>query len=183
MSNAELAAFVKKNPISIGSGVLSLLLAGAIYFFSGQVPEAETELGTKQAEGEKHAANLTNEKQLKEHYDALVAANKEIEHRLMRGSQTFANQQYFFKLEGETGTKLTAYNPGPVGPPKPKAAFTSVPFGVTVQGTLPQLLDFLHRIESGEHYCRVLTFQLSGSGADKNAALNLALNLELLGLP
>jgi len=41
MSNAELFAFVRKNPISLGCGALALVLAGAAYFRSDAIPESE----------------------------------------------------------------------------------------------------------------------------------------------
>ena len=47
MTNAELFAFVRKNPISIGCGVLALALLGGIYFRSDEIPESEAELTQK----------------------------------------------------------------------------------------------------------------------------------------
>ena len=60
MTNEEVIAFVRKNPVSIGCGVLSLVLAGLSYWRSGQVPDSEAELMQKSAEGERYAANLKN---------------------------------------------------------------------------------------------------------------------------
>lgn len=184
MTNAELLAFVRKNPIGIGSGALALVLAGAIYYRSGQVPESEAELAQKSAEGERYAANLKYATQLQEHYDALVAANKAIDARIVRASQFGKNLQYFYKLESETGVKLTTdprISP-PAAKKDPKAAYVSIPCNLSVQGTLPQLLGFLRRLENGTHYCRVLNVSLVPA-PDRNAPLSLSLNLELLGLP
>jgi hypothetical protein len=184
MSNEELIAFVKKNPVGIGCGLLSLALGGFIYFRSGQIPESEAELVQKSSEGQRLASNLNNANQLQEHHDALVAANKAIDARLARASQFAKNLQYFYKIESETGVKLTT-DPR-ISPPAvkkdAKAAFIALPCSLSVQGTLPQLLVFLRRLENGTHYCRVLTFSLAGS-ADRNGPLNLSVNLELLGLP
>ena len=184
MTNEELFSFVRKNPIAIGCAGLALLLGGAIYYRSGQMPDTEAELTQKSAEGERYAANLKNATQLQEHFDALVAANKAIDARIVRASQFAQNVRYFYKLESETGVKLVT-DPR-VAPPlakkDPKAAYVSIPCSLAVQGTLPQLLGFLRRLESGTHYCRVLNVSLAGS-ADRNAPLSLSLNLELLGLP
>ena len=184
MSNQELLAFVRKNPIGIGCGVLALALGGAIFYRSDAVPEKEAELVQKSGEGERYAANLKNANQLQEHYDALVAANKAIDARIVRASQFGKNLQYFYKLESETGVKLVA-DPR-IAPPAakkdPKAAFISIPCNLSVQGNLPQLLSFLRRLENGTHYCRVNSLAL-GAGTDRNTALSLSINLELLGLP
>ena len=184
MSKDELLAFVRKNPVGVGCGVLSLLIGGFAYYRSGQVPESEAELLQKSAEGQKLAANLNNANQLQDHYDALVGANKAIDARLARASQLTINLRYFYKIESETGVKLTT-DPR-ISPPSvkkdAKAAFVPLPCFLSVQGTLPQLLGFLRRLESGAHYCRVLTFSLAGS-MDRTAPLNLSVSVELLGLP
>ena len=75
---------------------------------------------------------------------------------------------------------------GRLSPPSakkdPKAAYVAIPVNLSVQGTMPQLLGFLRQLESGTHYCRVLTFSLAGS-PDRKSPLSLSINLELLGLP
>lgn len=184
MTNDELFALVRKNPIGIGCGALALGLAGAIYWRSDTGPEKDAELVQKSAEGERYEANVKSAVGLQEQYDALVAANKAIDARIVRASQFGKNLQYFYKLESETGVKLTTdprISP-PVAKKDPKAAYIFIPCSLTVQGSLPQLLSFLRRLESGTHYCRILTISL-GSSADRSSPLSLTINLELLGLP
>jgi hypothetical protein len=185
MSNAELMALVKKHPISVGGGVVALLLGAGIYFRSSELPNAEEELTQKAAEAERHGANVKNATQLKEQVDALAAANKEIDSRLVRGGQIAINTQFFYKLSSETGVKLNDFRQSPPGPPGkgPKAVFTPVGFTVSATGTLAQLIDFLHRLESGAHYCRVVGSTISGAAGNRDSPLTMTLNLELLGLP
>ena len=186
MSNEELIAFVKKNPIGIGCGVLSLALFGGWYYRSGDVPAEVQEVAQKSAEAQRYELNLNNAKQLQEQFDALVAANKEVDSRLVRASQLGKNVQFFFKLETESGAKLTTDpRQAPLSPPGKnavKGAYSAVQFSVTVSGDLPQILGFLRRLESGVHYCRVL----GGSCTvpqERSLPLTLSLTLELLGLP
>jgi hypothetical protein len=184
MTNQELIAFIRKNPIGIGCGVLSLVLGGAIYWRSSDVPEKEEELSQKSQEGERYAANLKAADKLQEHHDALVAANKVIDLRLVRASQLAKILQYFYAIERDTGVKLVS-DPR-IAPPAPKkdakAAYVAVPCVLTVQGTEPQLLTFLRRLENGTHYCRVLSFTLNAA-ADRASPLNMTVTVELLGLP
>ena len=77
MTNEAVLALLKKNPISVGCGLLALALGGWIYFRSDAIPAAEAELAEKQAESERLATNLKYSAQLKEQLDKLVAANKE----------------------------------------------------------------------------------------------------------
>lgn len=184
MTKEEAISFVRKNPLGIGCGVLSLLLAGASYWRNGQIPDYEAELTQKSAEGERYASNLKNANLLKEQQEALVAANKAIDGRIIRASQLGRNLQYFYKLESETGVKLTTdpRQAQPVAKKDAKAAYIYVPYMLSVQGDLSKLLNFLRRLENGTHFCRILTITL-GSSADRNAPLSLTVSLELLGLP
>lgn len=186
MTNQELFALLKKNPIGVGCGLLSLALAAGIYFRGGEVPAAEEELAQKSDEGSRLAANLQNAAQLKEQVDTLAACEKELESRLVHASQTLTNYQYFYKLESDTGAKMTVISQAPVAPPPKNAAkplFADVPFTITVQGTMTQMVDYLRRLESGARYCRVMSVTCGVPTAERSAPVTLALNLELLGQP
>ena len=182
MTNQELMAFVKKHPISIGCGLLSVLLVGGIYYRGAQVPDAEEQLTHLSEQSENYKANIKNGAQLKEQLEALVTANKEIDRRIIHASQNLPNQQYFYQLQSDTGVKLVVLNQTTLTVAKPtgKNSFAPIGFSVSVQGTLPQILDFLRRIESGAHYSRVLAATCASS---PNKTLTLSLTLELLGLP
>ena len=186
MSNAELVAFIKKNPVSVGCGALALALAAAIYFRGGEIPEAEAALAQKSADAERHAANVNNSVQLKEQVDSLVEANKAIDSRIVRAGQLGINNQYFYKLESETGVKMLDFRQLPLAPPGkgPKTTYNPIGFSVQVSGTLPQLIDYLHRLEGGTHYCRVMSANVGITPAGgRTGPMSLSLNLELLGLP
>ena len=185
MTNEELYAFVKKNPIPVACAVLTVAIGVAFYLRSGDMPAAEAELAQKSAEAERYALNIKYSAQLKEQLEALATANKNVEGRLVRASQQGVNTQYFYKLERETGVKLVSFGRSPAAPPVKgsKAAFTPVAFNVGVQGTLPQILDFLRQLESGTHYVRVLTANCNVNSTARNSPLTLSLTLEMLGLP
>lgn len=185
ITNDELLAFLKKNPIGVGCGILILALGGWTYYRSGDIPAAEELLAQKTAEANRYEANIANAKDLNDQLDALVAANKEIESRLIRANQLGINSQFFFTLESETGVKLL--EPGRPGtvPRGLKTAFAPVPFSVSAQGTLAQLLQFLYHLEGGARYTRVLSASLvsTGGGANRSDQLTLSLYIEQLGLP
>ena len=183
MSMDKVASFSRKNPVGIACAVVSVVLAGVIFFRSDLVPAAEDELGKQTAEAERYAANVQNAAQLKEQLEALLTARKEADARLLRASQTLNNYQYFYKLESETGMKMTVLTQGLVGKSSGKNAFVAVPFSITVQGTMSQVLDYLRRLESGAHYVRVMNVTCGLPPSDRGGPVTLALNLEMLGLP
>jgi hypothetical protein len=184
MTNQELFALIRKNPIGIGCGVLSLLLAGASYWRGDEIPDVEAELEQKSSDAARYEANLKASANLQEQYDALVAVNKAVDTRLVRAGKFSTNLQYFYDLESETGVKFTPDpRTGAPGAKKDaKAVYVYLPWTLSVQGSMPQLLTFIRRLENGTHFCRVNTVSLSSS-ADRNAPLTLMITLDLLGLP
>ena len=68
ISNEQLLAFIKKNPIGVGCGVLSLALAAAIYQRADKIPLAVTEMDQKGTLSDRLAANLKYGKDLPDQF-------------------------------------------------------------------------------------------------------------------
>jgi hypothetical protein len=198
MTTIKLPNFIKKQPVAVVCALLCVGLALAIYSRKDALVTAQAELDDKAGQ-EKHlkenldsADSLTNKAdRLDEQYAAMTQAIQGIEGRFVHADQLAVNLQYYYKLESETQTKVTdlrqtgvealATNAG-------KTNFVGIGYSINVQGTYPQLLDFLRRIENGEHFSQVKSLSLSGgAGGESNpnepASLSLSLNLEILGLP
>jgi hypothetical protein len=181
MTTPELVSLLKKNPIIVVCGALSLAIVGAIYFRSGAIEEANATLEQKSIEGNRYTQNVTNGVQLKEQLDALTAANAVIESRLIRASELGINQQFFFKLESDSGVKLAAdLHQGGKTTPSPNAKYVPIGFTLSAQGNFSEVLAFLRGLEDGTHYCRVVTASCSGG---RKGLVAITLNLELLGRP
>lgn len=190
MTNQQLLAYVKAQPIGVGCGALVVLLGIGIYFRGDYVVEAEKVLEEKITLGERIDANLKNGVQLPEQLAAITAARQQIEARLVRPDELAKNQQHFYKLEADTGIKLIEIrqNPIPVTVLNAKAAakanYLPVGYFVAVRGDYTHVIDFLRRLEGGQRFCRVISATISTIGTtDKDRASELALNLslELLG--
>ena len=112
MNTTTISVWIKKQPwTAICSGWCLPLLAG--YFFrQGSVPEAEALLAQKTTESRRLKGNVTNSISLKDHVAALEEANRKVEQRLVQATDLAKNQQYFYKIEAETGVKLTDLRPG-----------------------------------------------------------------------
>ncbi|MGH7957434.1 MAG: hypothetical protein ACREH8_10540 [Opitutaceae bacterium] len=185
MTNQELGAAIKRNPVSFTCVLLSCILAGLIYFRHGAIPAAEQQLAQKTDESQKISLNMAYSAQLKEQAETIEAANKEIAARMVRASQLGTNTQYFYTLESGTGVKildLRQTTPSTVARPA-RGAFLPVAFSISVQSDLNHILTFLQQLENGAHFCRVLTATCSGNSAMRTAPLTLALTVELLGTP
>ena len=184
MTNEELFAFVKKNPISVACGVVAVGLVLSLYFRSGLQEEAEGILAERTAAGERIAANIKNSADLEEDFARISEANKEVALRAVRINELGTNSQFFYKLEGDTGVKLVDFRQTTQSAAKGRGTYQPVGFSVSVQGDLPQLLHFMRLLESGSRYCRVMSASIArSSSAGRNAPMTLSLNLELLGTP
>ena len=185
MTSQDLVTAIKKHPLSICCGTLSVIFIVLIFLRGDSIAQAEAEAAQKTAEGQKYASNIQYSTQLKEQMESVVASNKQIEARIVRAIELGKNTQYFYKIESDTGVKMIDLRQTtPASAVKPgKGPFVPVAFAVTVQGDINQIVTFLTQVENGAHYCRVMSASCSGNSAARTSPLTLALSIELLGMP
>ena len=180
MTAAELVPLLKKHPIGVTCGIVVLVCGGLLYYRSDKIAEYQLLNEEKSNEAAVALANVRNGEKLVEQTAAMQAATKELDSRLMRAGQLAVNLQYFYRLEADTGVKLVGVNQGGLKPGAKGAGFVAVPYTVTVQGTFPQVMTFLGRVQKGTHFCRFLAVGLTKVNPDE---LSLSLSLEILGVP
>ena len=190
ITSKDLVVLLKKHPVAIGCGALSLILLAGSYLRSSRVSSLSEQLKQNEQEGQKILDDIRNGANLVEQYDALMATTKELDSRLVRSSERARNQQYFYRLESDTGVKEINLQPGAVGASQPKGAktlYTSIGYTISVEGDFHQILDFMSRLESGQHFFRLVSGTVAREGtrgtAEATTAVTLTLNLEFLGLP
>ncbi|MDD2764537.1 MAG: hypothetical protein PHE83_11240 [Opitutaceae bacterium] len=190
LTTQDLTAYLKKHPIAVGCGVLSVVLLAGLYIRSSKQGELAAQLKEKETQGQKILADIRNGTNLAEQFEALAASIKELESRLVRSSERARNQQYFYRIESDTGVKEISLQPASSSPgPQraPKTRYTGVGYSVSVMGDYRQILDFVGRLESGQHFYRLISSSVTRQGQrgspESAPTITLTLNLELLGLP
>lgn len=184
ISNEQLFAFIKKNPIGVGCGVLSLALAFAIYYRSDLIPAAAAELKEKGALSDRYEANLKYGKDLPEQFQQVSEDSKTINSRLINAGDILTNQQYFYNLETVTGAKIVQNQTTSVAQARTaKTPFVPIGFTLNISGTYPQVVDLLGRLENGLHFCRVLSARFAKTSNSNADVISLTLNIDLLGQP
>jgi hypothetical protein len=181
MTSTDLVALLKKHPIGVGCGLISIVCGVLLYVRAGNIASTQAELEARSAEAAKMITNVRNAKGLPEQVAEIQSLSKEMEGRLMKAGQLAVNLQYFYKLETETEVKLVDVRQNSF-PRNTKTLYAGVPFNVSVQGSFGHVTDFLNHLENGRHFCRINTAnysKISGAGND----IALSLNLELLGQP
>jgi hypothetical protein len=186
----DMAAFLKRYPIAIGCGVLSVILLAGAYIRSDRTTGLAKQSREGEEQGKKILKEIRDGANLAEQYETLIGHTKELESRLVLSSERARNQQYFYRIESETGVKEISLQPGArsTGPQRgSKTLFAGIGYSISVQGDYHQILDFLGRIESGQHFYRLISGSVSRAGQRSSGSatslITLTLNLELLGLP
>jgi Tfp pilus assembly protein PilO len=192
MNTASLTTFIKKQPIGCSCGLLCIAFAIVLYFRSSKIDDYQSEYEAKSAERSQILANVRNSEHLREQVTEMQAHAKEMESRLVHAGQLAVNLQYFYKLEAENEVKLGGdLRQGVLSRPA-KGLYVGVPYNVTVQGSYKHVFSFLQRLEAGAHFCRFNTVSFTkllggsdvpGDAGGANTAMNLSLNIELLGTP
>jgi hypothetical protein len=188
MSLESVSAVFKKHPLRAGLVLVSIGLAAAIYIRYTQMPDVEAALEEKASQGQKLKANLSNSALLKEQVDSLIAANKQVESRLIKAGDIAKNQQYFYKLEAEAGVKLLDIRQLTTPSKSTGSSYMAVPYSLNIQGSYAHVMLFIKRLEGGIHFCRIVGANGShgsnverASSPDDEGTISLSLNIELLG--
>jgi Tfp pilus assembly protein PilO len=184
MTGAELTSQIKKKPV-VAVCVLVAIGCGVFYYFrSSAIDESKALLETKAKESSAMVANVRNADKLPVQTEALKKATTALEGRLVKSSQLATNLQYFYRLESDTGVKLTDVRQNQYGRAN-NSLYIGIPYSVTIQGSYVQVLDFIQRIEAGRHFSKFATisFNKAASGDSGGNQISASMNIELLGLP
>jgi len=172
MSNEELIALLKKNPISVACGLLALVIAVTIYYRSDLVPDAAKLLEQKTAEGERLNANVTNAAQLPEQLAAIPLARTQIEKRLVLASAARQKPPIFLPDRGlrrEPSSSPFAKTPFLL----PKPGSKPVLIGVGYTASIPRPIFYGDGVtfagwKVAAHFCRVTQASIGTPGNNRH---------------
>ena len=183
ISAQTISASIKKYPVLVACGLLSLILAITLYLRSGAIQQLQVELESVNKEVKRYSNNISNAAQLQEQSDFLIKANEAVKARALSAESLAINLQYFYRLESETGIKYLDLRPGGRLGARASGKQSYVPLNyiVTIQGSFDQILTYLKHIEQGVYFARINTASISGADADSGITVNL--NIDLLGSP
>lgn len=188
MTGADLVALAKKQPIGVTCGAIALLCGVALYFRSDAIDDTKAKAEEIAKQSQAMLANVRNSAGgvLAQQTASIEQAAKQLEGRLVKANQLATNLQYFYRLESDTGVKLTDVRQNQVGRGATSGAYIGVPYSVTFQGTHKQVLEFLQRTESGKHFSKFSSLSLNKAATNDAAGpgmISVNMNIELLGTP
>lgn len=184
----DAGGLLKRYPIAIAGVVVSLIALGGYFVRGNRVAALNDHLNDVEARAQVILNEVHDAAHLPEQYATLAAATKQLDSRLVRGTDRATNQAYFYELEMQTGVKEISLQPS--GPNQKKSAgglYEKIGYSVTITGDYRQILDFIGRLESGRYFCHIVNASLirsdSSSAPVAESTVSLTINAELLGLP
>lgn len=184
MSGTDLIIILKKHPVGVACGIISLLCGVTLYLRADTIDETKLKVDEITKQSAVMSSNVRNSAGLSQQAESIQQATKQLESRLVKANQLATNLQYFYRLESDTGVKLTDVRQNQVGRAS-GGLFIGVPYVVTFQGTFKQVLEFLQRIESGKHFSKYgsISFNKAAGAETTGGLLSVSMSIELLGTP
>ena len=188
----QLLRFLKRHAFAAVCCVLTIGTVAAYFARMDLLDQARTEAGQLQKEAENMKRNLRNASGLKEQLADLQVLLSIVDARLVRPDDLASNLQYFYRLESETGAKILQLRQmtgsAPAGAKSSKTAYRPVPYSVIIEGSFPQVMLFLTRLERGPHFNHTQVFTAQRGSTDspegiRSGTVVVNLTIELLGTP
>jgi Tfp pilus assembly protein PilO len=179
---------LKAHRLAIAALAVALVAGAAGYWRSMGQSDLQTRLENLQSQANRQSDNIRFSQKLDAQYAHLVEINEHLNARLTTATDLASNQQYFYRIEKESGVKLLDLRQTTL-PRKKRASgiFTPVPYTISVQGEYSRILKFIRELESGERLCRVVSFALSNSSGGtgtpaRDVSLTFTIDAELIGI-
>jgi Tfp pilus assembly protein PilO len=180
---------VKQFPLALFCGAILLVCVVLIFLRGSVVPEleeVETELNARLSVLDKNAINSD---QLEAEVEQLEADVASMDARLFDPNQRAINTNFFYSLEEYVDVVVTGVTQLPAedavfgkGGPNELSLYNALTYEISLEGSFPQFLTFLHTLHTVEPLIRVADFQLSEAGGADVAAGSLKAKLRVLVL-
>lgn len=175
-----LLAVSRRNPIATFCIVLLVLLGGADWFLWQRWGRLAVESERTRQEGEAMLLSLSSHPRIQAQSTEAATALAYIDANLASEADLAGNLDYFYQIEKSTRVRLTNLSQLSSQPPADQNAFLAIPFSLRLNGSYPQVLSYLHALETGPRLVRIKNYRFTQASTD---ALTADLTVEMLGRP
>lgn len=175
-------AAARRYPLAVVSVLLVLVLSGVIWFLVGRWGRLALEAERTRQEGEAMFLSLSGHSRIQAQSAEATNALAYIERNLATEADLAGNLDYFYQIEKTTRIQLANLSQLSSQPASPEAAYLAIPFSLRLSGSYPQILAYLHALETGPRLARVKNYRFSQGGTGTEG-LTLDLTVEMLGRP
>ena len=179
----QFLAVARRYPVAAISSILLVLFGVADYFLWQQRDDrAETYERTRQ-EGETMLLSLNGQARITAQSATVEETLAYIDKNLTLESDLAGNLDYFYQIEKNTRIRLTNLSQLSSQPGGEEEIYRAIPFSLRLTGAYPQVLAFLHELETGPRVLRVKNYRFAQTDAAAADGLSLDLTVEMLGRP
>lgn len=175
-----LLAAARRNPVATLSVMLLIVLGGADWFLWRRWGNLAVESERTRQEGEKMLLSLSSHPRIHAQFSEANQALAYIDSNLAAEADLAGNLDYFYQFEKNTRVRLTNLSQLSSQPPADAESFLAIPFSLRLTGSYPQILSYLHALETGPRLVRVKSYRFTQAGVE---ALTADLTVEMLGRP
>lgn len=149
-------------PVPFVCGILIPLILVLLIMRGPKISEFENKLPALEKEWKNMQTNVERSTDLESDIVTLEAGLEAINSRLMNVEDVAINYEFFYRLEDQAGVVLKQFSQGtasegeelPVGRDGLRN-YSVIPYDVSMNGTLPQILRFLDLLDRQEHIVRL----------------------------
>jgi Tfp pilus assembly protein PilO len=175
-------AAARRYPLAVISLLLLLVLGGADWFLLQRWGRIALEAERTRQEGEAMFLSLGGHSRIQAQSTEATNALAYIERNLATEADLAGNLDYFYQIEKTTHIQLTNLSQLSSQPASAEAAYLAIPFSLRLSGSYPQILAYLHALETGPRLARVKSYRFAQGGTPAEG-LTLDLTVEMLGRP
>lgn len=179
----QFLAAARRYPVAVISIILLVLLGVGDYFLWQRRDElGETYERTRQ-KGETMLLSLNGHARIVAQSATTGEALARIDQNLITESDLAGNMDYFYQIEKATKVRLTNLSQMSSQRAGDEEVYRAIPFSLRLNGSYPQVLAFLHELETGPRLLRVKNYHFTQIDPAIVDGLSLDLTVEVLGRP
>lgn len=169
-------------------GVLAAMGCVFYYVRSEQVTRLESDFRDLEISRMRMFKNLKSGRGIETHVQDMEALASQAKERLFKVDDLAGNYDYFFRIEGKSGVKLSGLQQNVKKPDerdrrsrRQRIPYQEINYEMNATGSFEQLLNFLRQVERGQAFAVVQSLNLSVAGRGETGHPNMMVGIAILG--
>ncbi len=187
MNKEAIFTILRQYRFAAALGALSVVLLALLVVRMPKAGELERELDSERMTLRRMQQNIAQGADLRGHVETVKSQVAQIDERLMERREVAVNYDYFYRMEEASGVRIQSIQQqaqaagGGVTLPRIEL-YDVIGYSVTAQGLFEDIVDFIQQLETGRHFVRIQSVNLSATGQTApGGRLTAQIELNVLG--
>ncbi len=177
----QFLSLARRYPLAVICLTVFLFLGTADYFLWKRRDQLVERDERTRLEGESMLLSLNGQARILAQSATIDEALAYIGKNLVVETDLAGNLDYFYQIEKIAKIRLTSLSQLSSQPSGDEEAYRAIPFSLRLNGPYPQILAYLHALETGPRLLRVKSYRFSQTDPTAADGLSLDLTIEMLG--